>query len=334
MQHTKGTIMNSAVKIYCSIFFIGIIFLNTLSCTKSPEQAIPEKPIIIKLGTLDCEMMESTPVVFNGKLYRYEYIHKFYKPNKTGDTYFRFIDVETGTATPAFAAGYHLGNAYAQDGTMYVYGIAGWGNSHIQVFRSTDLVSWETQTALDIPGWGLYNNSVCEARDRYIMAFEVGEPPEIAGKRFTTRFAESTDLLNWELMPEQYVYTKEKYSACPALKYIDGIYYMIYLEARPGPEYESHMVRSRDLIEWENSPFNPVLQHSPEDKRIANPNLSEEQKEGIAKAKNINNSDMDLCEFEGKVIIYYSWGNQNYVDHLALAEYEGSLESFLKGFFP
>ena len=279
-------------------------------------------------------MMESTPVVFNGKLYRYEYIHEFYYDNKIGGTWFRFIDVETGEPTPAFAKGYYLGNAYVHDDIMYVYGIAGWGNSHIQVFWSKDLETWESQPALESPGWGLYNNSVCEVDGRFIMAFEVGEPPEIAGKRFTTRFAESTDLFNWEIMPEQYVYTKEKYSACPALKYIDGMYYMTYLEARPGPEYETYIVRSRDLIEWEASPFNPVLKHSPEDKLIANPAFADSQRVRIANAKNINNSDMDFCEFEGKVIIYYSWGNQYYVDHLAHAVYEGSMKDLLEGYFP
>jgi hypothetical protein len=32
---------------------------------------------------------------------------------------------------------------------------------------------------------------------------------------------------------------------------------MTYLEARPGPRYETHIVRSRDLIRWDSSPFNP-----------------------------------------------------------------------------
>ena len=48
----------------------------------------------------------------------------------------------------------------------------------------------------------------------------------------------------------------------------------------------------------------------------------------------LNNSDMDLCEFKGKTIIMYSWGNQQGTEFLGEAVYEGSLESFLKGFFP
>ena len=47
-----------------------------------------------------------------------------------------------------------------------------------------------------------------------------------------------------------------------------------------------------------------------------------------------NNSDVDFCEFRGKTIITYSWGNQQGTEFLAEAAYEGTLASFLKGFFP
>ncbi len=59
-----------------------------------------------------------------------------------------------------------------------------------------------------------------------------------------------------------------------------------------------------------------------------------DQQKAIAQAKNINNSDVDLCEFKGKTIIYYSWGNQQAKEFPAEAVYEGTLASFLKGFFP
>ena len=65
-----------------------------------------------------------------------------------------------------------------------------------------------------------------------------------------------------------------------------------------------------NLIKWETSPLNPVLAASPEDKQIANPRLTPEQCNRIAKATNVNNSDIDFCEFNGRLIINYSWGNQ------------------------
>ena len=48
----------------------------------------------------------------------------------------------------------------------------------------------------------------------------------------------------------------------------------------------------------------------------------------------LNNSDVDLCEFRGKTVITYSWGNQQGTEFLAGAVYDGTLASFLKGFFP
>ena len=63
---------------------------------------------------------------------------------------------------------------------------------------------------------------------------------------FTSRFAESKDLRAWKLLPEECVFTKERYSACPSIRHFDGWFYMAYLETRPGPRYETHVVRSKD----------------------------------------------------------------------------------------
>jgi hypothetical protein len=209
-----------------------------------------------------------------------------------------------------------------------------WGGSKVSVFRSKDMEKWEGRLALHLPGWELFNTSVCKADGRYVMAAEVGGPKEVVGVPFTIFFAESKDLLTWKLLPQGCVYSKEKYTACPSLRYLDRHFYMLYLEARPGPAYESHIVGSRDLKRWESSRLNPVLAFSDEDKRIANPKLTAEQRKAVSQAKDINNSDLDLCEFEGKTIIYYSWGNQQGREFLAEAVYDGTLASFLRGFFP
>jgi alpha-L-fucosidase len=294
----------------------------------------PHRPLIRRLGTLDLDMVETTPVVFRDRLYRFEYVRKDYHANKTGDSYFRFIDLETGKVTPAFAKGYDLGCAYAEGETMWVFGVDNWDGENIAVFRSTDLGRWEQRPALKLTGWGLFNTSVCKAGDRYLMAIEVGKPPQVVGVPFTMRFAESKNLLDWKLLAEECVYTKERYSACPALRFHGDWFYMLYLEARPGPNYETHIVRSRDLIRWESSPLNPVLKASQEDRRIANPRLIADQRAKIAQSVDLNNSDVDLCEFQGKVVITYSWGNQQGTEFLAAGVYDGSLASFLSGFFP
>jgi hypothetical protein len=193
---------------------------------------------------------------------------------------------------------------------------------------------WEERLALHLPGWELFNTSVCKAAGCYVMAVEVGGPKEVVAVPFTIFFAESKDLLAWKLLPRECVLSRDKYTACPALRYTGGYFYMLYLEARPGPTYETHIVRSEDLKRWESSRLNPVMAFSDEDKRIGNPKLTAEQRKAIAGAKNINSSDVDLCEHIGKTVLYYSWGNQQGKELLAEAVYEGTLASFLRSYFP
>jgi hypothetical protein len=99
----------------------------------------PPQPTIRKLGTLDLGMVEATPVVFVDRLYRFEYVRKDYHANPTGDSYFRFVDVEAGKPTPALAHGYDLGCAYAEGGIMWAFGVDHWDGTKIVAFRSHDL---------------------------------------------------------------------------------------------------------------------------------------------------------------------------------------------------
>lgn len=293
-----------------------------------------DQPVIHKRGTVECDMVEVTPIVWKGKLYRFEYLRDSYKHNPVKQACFRFVDLETGAPTEPFALGYHLGCAFTEGGKMFVYGVKEWGYDAIEVFWSDDLKTWKNQTALKEPRAKIYNTSVCKDRLGYTMAIEFGEPPELVGKGFTNLFAWSKDLLNWKLLPPRCVYTKERYSACPALRFLDDWYYMIYLEAYPNWYFAPHIVRSKDLEHWESSPLNPIMRPGPEDKQIANPKLTDEERKRIADAQDINNSDVDFCEYKGKTIIYYSWGNQKGIEFLAEAYYEGPESQFLKAYFP
>ena len=290
------------------------------------------KPEIRKLGTIDCDLVETTPIVFKNHLYRFEYVRPRYEGNTTGDSYFRFIDHDSGTPSKPFAAGFHLGNVTTHDDKLIVTGVNVWDGERIDIFVSEDMEHWETWNALTLPGYGLFNTSMCRDDNGYVLMFEVGKPPEVAGVRFTARFAVSTDLKTWELTAPECTYAKDRYTAPHCLRYLDGYYYNFYLETFP-KSYDQYVVRSRDLIQWESSPHNPVLASSPEDKRILNPRITEAQRRRIEGAKNNNNSDIDFCEFEGRLVINYSWGNQHGVEHLAEAEYSGTEADFLKGWF-
>ncbi|RKY68572.1 MAG: hypothetical protein DRP97_06130, partial [Candidatus Latescibacterota bacterium] len=65
---------------------------------------------------------------------------------------------------------------------------------------------------------------MCQAGDRFVMAYESKEgkyPP------FTIKFAESLDLRAWTKIPGA-IYGTDRYTACPALRYVDDT--LLYVE--------------------------------------------------------------------------------------------------------
>ncbi|MBY0587941.1 hypothetical protein K2X85_12245 [bacterium] len=310
------------------------VLVSTILLLLAGENATGPK--IEKEGTIECDIVEATPVVFNDRLLFFQSVRPDYKHKAAGveECYFRFWDEAEHRPMAPFGLGYHLGSATVIGDYMYVFGVKAWGASRIDMFWTNDLEDWKSMPALDLPGWSIFNNSVCRADGRYVMAFEIDKPTEEAGVPFTTRFAESTDLRSWKLLPSDCVHSKDRYAACPTLRYIDGWFYMTYLEAKPGPEYETSIVRSRDLRAWESSKTGPVLTHTGDDQKIASDKLTLPEQTRIREAKNINNSDFDFCTWKGETIILYSWGNQQGVEHLARARYPGSAEDFLRSFFP
>jgi alpha-L-fucosidase len=321
------------VKSVMVVFLLSILQIPILSipCWAS-EPTSPARPKIQKLGTIDIDLVETTPIVFEGKLYRFEYVRRNYWANRTGDSYFRFINHQTGQATPAFAKGYHLGSAFVDNGKVYVSCVSIWDAPNIELFISSDLSTWEHHTIIERPGFGIFNTSICKTDKDYVLMYEIGKPPAFSGHRFTALFARSKDMLHWELLPPECNYAKDRYTAPHCLRYLDGWFYDFYLEAYKG--YETRVVRSKDLIHWQISPLNPVLRFSADDKKIANEALTSQQREKIAQAKNINNSDIDFCEYQDRLIINYSWGNQEGVEFLAEAVYQGSQDAFLRSWFP
>jgi len=297
-------------------------------------RATDGRPLIRRLGTIDLDLVETTPVVLKGRLWRFEWVRQGigqqYWDNRRATNYFRFRDPATGEITAPFADGHEFGSAFVHDGAVYVTGT--FGRGQINVFASRDLKTWETWTAVPAGRYGIFNTSICKAGDEFVLMFEIDKPAEEAGVAFTARFAKSRDLRTWTVTPPECNYARDRYTAPHALRWLDGWFYNFYLEAHQG--YEMRVVRSRDLVTWQASPLNPVLRHAPEDKLIANPNLTGPQRTRIANAKNLNNSDIDFCEWQGRLVINYSWGNQQGIEHLAEAVYDGSEAQFLRGWFP
>jgi pimeloyl-ACP methyl ester carboxylesterase len=293
-----------------------------------------ERPLIRKLGTIDCDLVETTPIVLNGRLWRFEWVRQGagqqYWGNLRHTNYFRFRDPATGETTADFADGHEFGSAFVEGNTVYVTGTK--GRSRVNMFASHDLKTWESWPVINDGRYGIFNTSLCKANKEFVLMFEIDKPVEEAGNPFTARFAKSPDLRHWTITTAECNYSKDRYTAPHALRWLNGWYYDFYLEAKNG--YEMRLVRSRDLIHWEPSPLNPILRASPEDKLISNATINDAQRTRIANAVNLNNSDIDFCEWQGRLAINYSWGNQLGTEHLAEAVYDGSLEQFLNGWFP
>lgn len=298
------------------------------------------KKNIRKIGTIEVGIVETTPIVWKDRLLRFGWKRAYHTTENSGlriDGCYNFVDMETNKEIAAFAPDHSFGAAYTENEKMYVIGTEGGFGSHtLRMFVSDDLQTWESYTIFSDPEWIIYNVSLCRGEDAYILAIEISHPVSIAGEfPYTIVFARSDDMYHWELMDtDQYIYRKDRYAACPVLRYAGEYYYMIYLETLPGYNCVPYIVRSKNLHDWDIAPMNPVMFYSDEDRQIPHPEyFTEEELALITSSLNTNNSDVDLCDWNGKTVILYSWGNQLGNEFLAVAEYDGSMREFFESFF-
>lgn len=296
-----------------------------------------------KIGTVDINLCEVTPFVFNDRLYRLENVRGRYPRRIQDKPYHRLVDIATGEALPPFAEDSSIASAIVEDDTVYVYGNQ--DKNKIILYRSRDLKEWTAQEAFSRDGYKFYNTSVCKGDNGYVLAFEIFEPPEETGVQFTTRFLRSQDLLNWELTPFECAHDRTRYTACPTIRFFDGFYYMTYDAYRElkgvGDSwliFEICLTRSRDLVHWEESPLNPILSPSADDKSIIAEHFTTEERELLVRMMNNCPSDIDYCEFEGQTVIYYTWGVQGGHSEeacfLAHALYDGTLQEWMESYYP
>ncbi|UCH36009.1 MAG: alpha-L-fucosidase [Armatimonadota bacterium] len=271
-------------------------------------------PGLVKSGAKYGDICEATPFVWKGRLLLLVNI----RPASAADPaqhYLEIRDVADDKALTSFGRGYSLASAFVWEGTLYVYAArnqdGGWHD--VSEFRTEDLVKWtEARVVIEeIPQEQLFNQSVCRAGDRFVMAYESNDARWPA---FTIKFAESKDLVTWRKLPDC-IFGTDRYTACPCLRYLDGYFYMLYLEhLQPRWWFETFMARSKDLVDWEPSPRNPIIAPGP--------------------GEDINTSDPDLAEFDGKVLLYYSYGDQRTWSQLTWAAFTGTLRDFFAACYP
>ncbi len=258
------------------------------------------------------DLCEITPFIWKGRLCHMECI----RPGSGGtrkDYYLLIKDAKTGKELARFAEGYGLACALVQDGVFYAFASrfenGNWND--VTMFKSSDLNNWEYKKVITQGKEHLFNSSVCATPDGFVMAYESNDPSWPA---FTTKFATSKDLKNWTKLPDAGFGTN-RYTACPCIRYVDGYYYVLYLERRsPRHVFETYITRSKNLRTWEISSANPVLS-------------AKEIDEGI------NASDPDVVEWNGKTYIYYAVGDQLTWMNMKRGVYQGTEKDFFKSWY-
>ena len=307
-----------------------------------PEvEAINGPPVIKKNGIIYPRGSEMSIFVYKGRL---KYLKNGRKGPKNRAGTALIGDYLTREEGEEFGGDGAFFSVYCENDTVYAFSTR---DNHVIRYVSKDLVNWSAgEIIVTFPeNFKLYNTAVCKGEDGYRMAVECGYewddnrnwiPNEYIGVQFTEFFAQSPDLKNWELLPLEKNYSPKRYVACPALEYCEGYYYMICLEELPLLRYAPYIYRTKDFETWEIGFYNPILMPSRED-LTPKPGVivPPERLEVNFKNLNTNNSDIDLCEFEGKTYIFYASGNQGntWGGLYCEAVYDGTLSQFLKANF-
>jgi hypothetical protein len=277
-----------------------------------PKRPGGRRALVKEDRVLANDVCEATPIVWKDRLVLLECIRPG-SGGKAEDHYLTLRDVESGERLARFAPGYGLASAIVHGDAVHVFASRrGPGDSWNDVthFVSSDLKHWDQTVAIRQESEHLFNSSVCAAGDGFVMAYETDDPRYVP---FSVKFARSADLREWKNVPDA-VFGKDRYAACPCIRYANGWFYIMYTEQRtPRWFFETWLARSKDLKDWEQSPTNPLLTPGPNE--------------------DINTSDPDVVEYRGTTWLYYAIGDQKTWAKLKRATYPGTLREFLEGRF-
>ena len=269
------------------------------------------KPSLSKENRVLSEVCEATPIIWQDRLVLMECIRPAAN-NEADRHYLTLKDVETGQQLARFGQGYSLASAIVHDGKVHVFAARLEKNTWNDVthFESADLVTWNQNTAIRQEKEHLFNSSVCQTPDGFVMAYETDDPQY---NPFTIKFARSDNLRDWTKLPDT-IFGKDRYTACPCIRYVEGYYYLMYTEHRtPRWFFEVWLARSKNLKDWEMSPTNPLVAPGP--------------------GEDIDASDPDIVEYRGRTWLYYSVGDQRTWSKLKRASYPGPLQEFFENRF-
>ena len=296
-----------------------VALFDRLAPPASVRFQTPSAKRLVKLPEKLGHDMESTPILYRDQILWF-HSHRVDRPQPDLDQMYLLIrDPATGRELSQFGRRHSLGSALVDGETVHVFAAEHGRNpsdwfGDIDHFSSTDLKTWRRHLAIARDGGEhLLNSSVCRDEQGYLMAYESDVPV-----KFCFKFARSKDLNHWEKVAGVAFAGPggKQYSACPVIRYCKPYYYVIYVvERRPGRGgWVPVLARSADLVRWQLSPRNPVMEP--------------------CAGEGINNSDVDLIEIGGRTYVNYFTGNQDDWGDLKWAVYDGPMPEFFASYFP
>ena len=96
---------------------------------------IPPRKTLHKLGTVKISVVETTPVVWEDRLLRFEWVRtdEWGKDGRVKRKVgcYQFVDMADESELGEFAEDHAFGCCYAEDGKMYVHGVRGGGGGNV-----------------------------------------------------------------------------------------------------------------------------------------------------------------------------------------------------------
>ncbi len=303
-------------------------------------------PKIKKLGACSPNG-EMTPFVWNGRLMRLELVDPMNGTDCSVRRYAAIRDVETGEFISSLAEDSYFHSAFVDGDTIYVTGVDMKRRDTIRIYESKDLINWKDRDLLTNRGWVYFNSQIAKGPEGYVIILESGPgaypnlwdtdyPKKYVGnKGWTMFFAKSPDMIHWEFLDYEKPFSKDEGTGGPALKYSDGWYYLLGDCVLPRKIFTSYMYRTKDFRDWYVGYYNPILMPSCEDRMISPhyTEITDEERERLRTAFNVNNTDLDICEWQGKTYINYLCGNQLGNYWMCEAVCDMPMAEFLKSYF-
>lgn len=292
---------------------LPVAILLTLAWPKvGSTPTLPANMAIEKSGTWLQNATEASWFIWNNELY-YMYANR---PMAGPATNMKIVKFSDQSVVATFGTDYGCQDALVDNGTLYVFATKCYmdfthkGNA-IVMFTSTNLTTWSSPTTIYTSGSyeQIYNVGVGkDTSGNIVLGYDIHNPSWYA-EYFVTRFITTTNYTAWSNVgTASYVWHDH---GCIDLQFVNGTWHVWGFNDMPGGGWNTVSAKTTDFLNFtgEGVTIAPVFEY-----------------------EDINTTDPDLIEFDGKVYIIYMVGDQSTYARLTYATYDGTLAEFAEAY--